>query len=90
MRQPVSPQGPQFGGPEVEGPFTVVTEWALAAEYAEPGAKWYRHTREYATEWDAVGAWENAKRFENTRPISITPEPNWSRYSYDGRTSITK
>lgn len=85
-----SQQAQQFQGDEVEGPFTVVTEWALADEYDQPGARWYPHTREYDTERDAVRAWENARRFENIRPISITPEPNWSRYSYDGRTPLTK
>ena len=74
-----------------DGPFTIITEWALADEYDKPGATWHRETRTYDTEQDAVHAWGNARLYENTRPVSITPEPNWSAYvSGDGRTPVTK
>jgi hypothetical protein len=72
------------------GPFIIVSEWAPADEYNKPGGTWHRQERTYERELDAVRAWSSARRYENTRPISITPEPDWSRYSFDGKTPVTK
>lgn len=74
-----------------DGPFRVVTEWVHADDYTNPDAKWRMHIREYDTERNAVHAWSNAQRFANTRPVSITPEPEWSKYMRgDGKTPVTK
>jgi hypothetical protein len=55
-----------------------------------PGATWQQYERNVATEREAVSLWQTAHLYENTRPVSIDPEPDWSRYSYDGRTPLTK
>jgi hypothetical protein len=73
--------------PPVEGPFTVV--W----EFTNPDIRndgWHPHTRIVATESEAVNLWKNAQLYENTRPVSISPEPRWDRHSYDGRTPLTR
>ncbi len=75
-----------YGAPPVEGPFTVVYEFIDAT----PGTTWQPRTVEFATEDDAVSAWGVYRLYVNTRPVSITPEPNWARYSYDGHTPLTK
>jgi hypothetical protein len=37
-----------------------------------------------------VALWQSATLYANTRPLSIEPEPDWSRYTYDGRTPVTR
>jgi hypothetical protein len=71
-------------------PFRVVTEHCDPDNYTDPDAIWTRHEEVFDTENEAVGAWESVKRYENTRPIAIYPEPDWSRYSYDGRNPLRK
>lgn len=73
-----------------DGPFTVVWEGCDQDDWNTPGAVWKRHERTYQDERTAVHAWLCAKQYENTRPVSITPEPDWSGYIYAGRTPVTK
>jgi hypothetical protein len=73
-----------------DGPFTIVSESVDTDDWNNPNAIWERSTRTYATEKEAVHVWGCLRRYANTRPISITPDPDWSRYSYDGRTPVTK
>ncbi len=74
-----------YGAQPVAGPFTVVTEYSN-----DGGTTWQQSVQTADQEDVAVSYWETAKRYVNTRPVSITPEPNWARYSYDGRTPLTK
>lgn len=69
-----------------DGPFTVVWEGIDVA----PDATWERHERTVDHEYQAVSLWQTAKLYENTRPISITPEPDWSRYTYGGQSTVTR
>lgn len=73
------------------GPFTVVWE---AFDDPRPGpmiGPWNRLTATYPEELDAVRKWGAMKVFENTRPVSVTPEPNWSAYVRgDGKTPVTR
>lgn len=73
-----------------ERPFTVVWEACNADEYSNPDAEWKRYEQVFNQERDAVHQWVTAKRYANTRPVSITPEPDWERYTYDGRTPLKK
>lgn len=73
------------GGPAT-GPFLVV--W-LGIDDA-PGAEWQRYERRVPTEDRAVRLWQSCALYANTRPVSISPEPDWSRYTYDGRTPLTR
>lgn len=74
-----------------DGPFRVVTRWVHADSYGDPDAKWQMQTREYDTELDAIHAWGNARMYANIEPVSITPEPEWSKYvQSDGKTPVTK
>lgn len=41
---------------------------------------------DFAHERDAVNAWCSAAMYVNTEPVSMTPEPNWSAYTHDGKT----
>jgi hypothetical protein len=75
-----------MSSPPVDGPFTVV--W-LGIDDA-PGAEWQRHERAVDTEREAVHLWKHAAMYANTRPVSIAPEPRWNRYTYDGRTPLTR
>lgn len=62
--------------------YTVITN---GMDDMSPG--WYaRHVGVYATEFEAVNAWDSAQQYTNIVPLSITPEPDWSKYSFDGRT----
>lgn len=78
--------GIAYGAPPVEGPFTVVRDGIDA----RPGAEWQRHEHVVDTEHEAVHLWMAAYLYENLRAVSITPEPHWARYSYDGRTPLTR
>lgn len=69
-----------------DGPFTVV--WLGIDDL--PGAEWERYERTVPSEGEAVSLWQSATLYANTRPLSIEPEPDWSRYTYDGRTPITR
>lgn len=73
--------------PPVEGPFTVVWEFINPDI---PRDDWHPHTRVVDTEREAVHLWGRAKFFENTRPVSIDPEPNWPRYTHDGHTPLKR
>lgn len=75
-----------YGAPPVAGPFTVVWDGIDA----KPGAGWQRHEAVVETEHEAVGLWKSTYLYENLRGVSITPEPHWARYSYDGRTPLTR
>lgn len=72
--------------PPVEGPFLVV--WRIRD--IAPGSEWRERSKEVITEREAVGLWKRAAMYENTEPVSITPEPRWNRYTYDGRTPLTR
>lgn len=72
--------------PPVDGPFTVV--W-LGIDDA-PGAEWQRYEQIVMTEAEAVRLWKDAVLYANTQPVSIRPEPRWNRYTYDGRTPLTR
>jgi hypothetical protein len=78
--------GIAYGADPVPGPFTVV--W-LGIEDA-PGAEWQWYEKEVATEREAVHLWNTATLYANTRPVSIEPEPHWARYTYDGKTPLTR
>jgi hypothetical protein len=39
-------------------------------------------SKDIESESDAVSGWEWATHYINTEPVSITPEPNWSAYTY--------
>lgn len=39
-------------------------------------------SKDIESELDAVRAWGWAKSYSNTEPVSLTPEPNWSAYTY--------
>ena len=34
--------------------------------------------------------WEAATLYANTQPVSISPEPDWTRYTYDGHTPLNR
>lgn len=76
--------------PVAEGPFTVVWEGCDVGDPSSPDAQWEQYERTYDDERTAVHSWCNATLYENTRPVSITPEPDWSRYTYDGRNPVKK
>lgn len=78
--------GIAYGEPPVPGPFTVVWQGIDDA----PGAEWQEYQRTVDTEREAVDLWTAARMYENTRPVSIAPEPHWARYSYDGHTPLTR
>ena len=64
-------------------------ERSLGADDA-PGAEWERYERSLPTEELAVRLWENATLYANTKPVSISPEPDWTRYTYDGYTPLNR
>lgn len=70
---------PDTGTPSA-GPFTVV--W-LGID-AAPGAEWQRYERTVPTEALAVRLWRNCVMYANTHPVSISPEPEWTRHTYNG------
>lgn len=72
--------------PPVDGPFIMV--W-LGID-ATPGAQWTRYDDVLMTEAEAVRAWQNACLYDNMRPVSISPEPRWNRYTFDWRTPVTR
>lgn len=74
------------GDSMAQGPFTVV--W-LGIDDA-PGAEWQRYEHTVATEGQAVSLWQAACLYANTKPVSITPEPDWTRYTYDGYTPLNR
>ena len=74
------------GDSMAKGPFTVV--W-LGIDDA-PGAEWQRYEREIPTEGEAVSLWETATLYANTQPVSISPEPDWTQYTYDGHTPLNR
>lgn len=72
-----------------EGPFTITWE---AFPYQEHGTDvtWTRFEQTFETELSAVRHWRSLVRYANTRPLTITPEPDWSAYTSDGRTPTRK
>lgn len=73
-----------------EGPFTIVWEVVEQANWNKPNPPWKRCEGEFHSELDAVRHWGAMRLYANTRPVSITPEPDWSKYSYDGRNPVRK
>lgn len=73
-----------------DGPFHVTWEACNNDDWDNPDAEWKPREKTVTTELEATQLWGSLKRFVNTRPVSITPEPDWSRYSYDGKTPVAK
>lgn len=69
-----------------DGPFTIV--WETLDH--RTGATQKQHEAIVATEGQAVRLWESATLYANTRPVSISPEPDWTRYTYDGHTHLNR
>jgi hypothetical protein len=46
------------------------------------------NTHERLTEREAVHHWLSARLYDNTEPVSVTPEPEWSRWTFDGRNPV--
>lgn len=73
-----------------EGPFHVVWEDTSADDWNNPDAVWHEREKSFDSELDAVRHWHAMIQYANTRPVSITPEPEWGKYTYDGHTPGTK
>lgn len=71
-------------------PFRVVWEGCDSRDHNNPDAAWKRYERAYNTEAEAVHCWLTARGYENTRPVAVYPEPDWSNYTYDGKNPVTK
>lgn len=75
----------------VDGPFHVKWEACDANDWNNPDAEWMPYEKTVDDELEAVRLWGSQKSYVNTRPISITPEPDWSRHVHgDGKTPVTK
>lgn len=74
------------------GPFTIVWEAVDDPDWVKPDDdEWERHEQQFTSELDAVREWGSLHLYTNTRPVSITPEPDWSKYVHgDGKTPVTK